>query len=159
MKSLGASEVFDYKEPELGPKIRAFTQDRLKVAWDPISTPESAQICAEALSSNSTGCRYASFLGNKSPRADVESVGTNLYTVWGESFKTGQLEYPASREDFDWAKRFMVLAETLLAQGSVKPHREMVRTGGLEGVAAGLDDLKNGLVSGGKLVYRIADTP
>lgn len=159
VKSLGADKVFDYREPEVGFKIRAFTQNQLRLAWDAISTVESARICAEALSSEPAGCRYASFLENKSPRSDITSIGTNLYTIWGEFFKTGDREYPASKDDFSWAEEFMARAEGLIARGEVKPHRETRRENGLQGVVQGLEDLKNGSVSGEKLVYRVEDTP
>lgn len=158
MESLGADKVFDYAQPNLGHEIRKHTQNKLKLVWDTISTAESAQICAEALASEGGGCRYASFLNNKSPRKDVRSIGTMLYTIWGEYFKSGDVEWLASTEDFEWMKSFLPMAEKLIAEGKVKPHRVVVRKGGLEGVIDGLKDLKNGVNSGGKLVYRIRDT-
>ena len=82
-----------------------------------------------------------------------------LYTIWGEYFKSGEVEWSALREDVDWARRFAPLVEDLIAQGRLRTHRVVVKGGGLEGVIKGLEDLKEGLVSGGKLVYRVADTP
>jgi NADPH:quinone reductase-like Zn-dependent oxidoreductase len=157
VKALGADEVFDYNDVNVGFKIREFTRNSLLLVWDIISNEASAQICGTALSSDSTSCRYTSFLSNRSPRDDVESIGTNLYTIWGEYFRSGSLEYPASQEDFEWAKKFMVLTEKLLAEGRVKPHNCAVKEGGLNGVLQGLDDLKNNKVSAEKLIYRIAE--
>lgn len=153
--------MFDYNEEPntVGHRIREFTRNRLRLAWDLVCSSESAHVCSEALSSDGTGCRYASFLANKSPRKDVVSVGTNLYTMWGESFKVGQLEYAASQEDFNWGTRFMVLVENVISQGRVRPHQEIVMQHGLAGVSGGLEMLRHGGVSGGKLVYRIEDTP
>ncbi|KAJ9644995.1 hypothetical protein H2204_001457 [Knufia peltigerae] len=163
VKSLGADHVLDcYNESpdQIGRQIREFTEDKLRLAWDLVSSSESARACSEALSSDGTGCRYASFLANKSPRPEIVSVGTNMYTIWGESFRVGeQLEYPASREDFDWGRRFMASAEILISQGKLRPHREVAMPGGLAGVPDGLEKLKMGGVSAGKLVYRISDTP
>ncbi len=158
VRSLGVDEVFDYRQPGVGSNIRKFTQNKLKIAWDTVSKVESAKICAEALSSDPAGCRYASFLSNKCPREDIPSVGTNMYTVFGEYFRVGNLEYPASQEDFEWAKRFTALTEKLIAAGKLIPHKETIRKAGLEGVPLGLDDLKNNNYNGEKLVYRIADT-
>lgn len=158
VKELGADEVFDYNDTDVGLSIREFTKNSLRLVWDIISTPASAQICATALSSASPGCRYSSFLSNRSPRNDVDSIGTNMYTVWGEYFRVGSLEYPASSEDFEWAAKFMVLTEELLARGQLKPHNFVVKEHGLIGALAGLDDMKNNRVSAQKLVYRISET-
>lgn len=139
-------------------QIRNLTQNQLKLAWDVIASAESTAICSEALSSES-GCRYASFLANKSPRADVVSVGTNMYTILGDYFIVGTLEYPASVEDFEYTRKFMPLAEELIERGEIKPHNEVVKEGGLEGAITGLKELSLGHVSSGKLVYRLNETP
>ncbi len=158
VKSLGASEAFNYKDASNGARIREFTKDGLKLAWDIISNEDSAKVCAAALSSDSTGCRYASFLSNRSPREDVESVGTNMYTIWGEHFKSGSLEYPADQADFEWARKFMELTEKILAADHLKPHKVAIKVGGLNGVLQGLDDMKRSRVSAEKLVYRVSET-
>lgn len=142
----------------MGARIRKFTQNRLKLAWDTVSQVGSAKICGEALSSDSHGCRYASFLSNRCPRDDVVSVGTNMYTAFGEYFTVGSLEYPASAEDFEWLKKFVVLTEKLLVKGKLSCHKVAVQRGGLEGALQGLDDMKNNKVSGEKLVYRVVNS-
>lgn len=67
-------------------------------------------------------------------------------------------EFEAKREDQEFAARFWKMAGELLAQGKLKVHPPDVRPGGLEGVLEGLDELRQGKVSGKKLVYRVADT-
>lgn len=52
----------------------------------------------------------------------------------------------------------MLIAEKLLEEGKVRGHPVSVREGGLRGVIEGLEDLREGRVSGEKLVYRVADT-
>lgn len=157
IRSLGADAVFDYNDVNLGHSIRDFTQNTLKLAWDIMGTSVSAEMCAEALST-SAGCRYASFLANRCPRPDVVSVGTNMYTIFGEQFEVGSLDYPASREDYEWAKMFMTMVEQLLAEGKLKPRRWTLQPDGLKGVLKGLEDMKDGQVRGEKLVYKVADT-
>ena len=49
VKSLGASEVFDYKDPDVVAKIKAATGDSITKAVDAISLKESQRITAEAL--------------------------------------------------------------------------------------------------------------
>lgn len=43
VKSLGADAVFDYKDAKCGEKIREHTNDKLKYAFDCISTDDSAK--------------------------------------------------------------------------------------------------------------------
>lgn len=59
---------------------------------------------------------------------------------------------PASREDFEHARDFAIVAGRLLKYKLVKPHPADVRTGGLEKVEEGLQELKRGEVSGKKIV-------
>jgi hypothetical protein len=158
MKKLGATECFDYNSADVGSAIRKYTGNKLKYAWDTISLPETAKICAEALSSE-PGCKYGTILPEKSPREDVETKGTFMYTIFGEEFSKGGRSTPATKEDFDFAKKFYGITEKLLADGKLKTHPEKVGEGGLEGVLKGMDDMKNNGVSGVKLVYRVADTP
>ncbi|EXJ54613.1 hypothetical protein A1O7_09954 [Cladophialophora yegresii CBS 114405] len=159
VKSLGAAEVFDYNDKDAAVKIRKLTDDKLKLAWDTISEKDSAQFCADALSSAGSGCKYGSILPVSCPREDVESVSTLMYTIFGESFKFGPQEFPAVDEDFEYAKKFMAMTEGLLREGKIKAHKQTVGEGGLEGVLRGMEDMKNGKVSGEKLVYRVAETP
>ncbi|KAF3397061.1 hypothetical protein DPV78_008280 [Talaromyces pinophilus] len=159
VKSLGADKWFDYNEPNVGAHIREYTQNKLKYAWDTVSEEGSAKICAEALSSEA-GAKYGSILSVKSPREDVESVNTLMYTVFGEEFKFGKgSEFPAIPEDFEYTKKFIELTEKLLAEGKLKAHRAKVGADGLKGVLKGLEDMKAGKVSGEKLVYRVEETP
>lgn len=159
MKSLGADAVYNYRDADCAKQIRKDTNDSLKYVWDTISLEASAKICAEALSSDPSGARYGSILPVKLPRDGVEQNMTFMYTIFNDSFKKGDNEYPPSQEDFDFAKKVFELAEKFLAEGKLKTHPEEVRSGGLEGVLKGLQDLKNDKVSGVKLVYRVRETP
>jgi NADPH:quinone reductase-like Zn-dependent oxidoreductase len=159
VKSLGADKWFDYNEPNVGAQIRDYTQNKLKYAWDTVSEEGSAKICAEALTSES-GAKYGSILSVKSPREDVQSTNTLMYTVFGEEFSFGKgSKFPAIPEDFEYTKKFIELTEKLLAEGKLKAHRAKVGANGLKGVLKGLEDMKAGKVSGEKLVYRVEETP
>ncbi len=65
---------------------------------------------------------------------------------------------PAKEEDARFMEMFVPIAEGLLAEGKIKVHPPSVRPGGLRGVLEGLQDLREGEVSGEKLVYRVVDT-
>ena len=55
--------------------------------------------------------------------------------------------------------RFWDLSTKLIASSQISVHPPRVGKGGLQGVFDGLEQLKEGKVSGVKLVYRIEDTP
>ncbi|KAI1042522.1 hypothetical protein LB505_010889 [Fusarium chuoi] len=159
-KSLGAHFVVDYKDPDAGRKIREYTKNKLRLAWDTISIPDSARICAEALTScSSSNPVYGSLLPTKNPRADVTSIATVFHTTFGRTFDFGGQHMPASKDDYEFGKSFYGLAEQLIAQGRIQPHPGRVGGGGLRGVIDGLAELEAGKVQGEKLVYNVADTP
>ncbi|RBR11928.1 hypothetical protein FVER53590_14123 [Fusarium verticillioides] len=158
-KSLGAHFVVDYKDPDAGRKIREYTKNKLRLAWDTISIPDSARICAGALTSTSSESPvYGSLLPTKSPRADVTSIATVFHTTFGRTFDFGGQHMPASKEDYEFGKSFYGLAEQLIAQGRIQPHPGRVGEGGLRGVIGGLVELEAGKVQGEKLVYNVGDT-
>jgi hypothetical protein len=81
------------------------------------------------------------------------------YTVFGEAFDKLGAHVPAKPEDFEHAKMFWQLSEGLVYPGQLKPHPVKVGKDGLVGVFDGLQQMREGKVSGVKLVYRIEDTP
>ncbi|KAF2849571.1 oxidoreductase-like protein [Plenodomus tracheiphilus IPT5] len=151
VRKLGADQVFDYKDPECGDKIRKATDDKLKLVFDCIAEGSSPDIIAKALSSS--GGHVSTLLPAKSfgGRDDVKHNFTFAYTSLGEKYDD---RFPASQEDYEFGKKFWALAEDLINSGKVKTHPTEVRKG-LEGVPQGLNDLKDGKVSGVKLVYTV----
>ncbi|EXJ71194.1 uncharacterized protein A1O5_06188 [Cladophialophora psammophila CBS 110553] len=159
VKRLGADFVFDYTDPTIGSQIRKLTQNKLRYAWDTVSIPDSAKICADALSTESALClRYGNLLPVKCLRDDVETTTTVMYTVFGNFFKFGDQDMSASQEDFKFGRMFYELTEKLLTEGKLKNHPEQVMPGGLDGVREGFEMQKAGKIKGAKLVYRLADT-
>lgn len=159
VKSIGADAVYNYRDADCGKKINSDTSNSLKLAWDCVGADDSGAICAAALSSDGTGAKYGTILTNTLPRKDVQSKGTFMYTIFNDAFTKGGKEFPASKEDFEFAKTFFGLTEKLLAEGKLKTHPEQVGEDGLKGVLQGMKDMKDGKVSGVKLVYRVRDTP
>lgn len=172
LQSLGADHVFDYvshtcsiterirtdmvskHESDCGQKIRSVTNDTLLQVFDTIATPEAAQICANALSSAGSGT-YVNLMGVDMPRKDVKNIFYLGYTITGEEFWLEGETWPACKEDFDLGVEVFHLLEDLLREGLVRPHPLDLRKGGLGAVLGGMQELKEGKVSGVKLVYRI----
>jgi len=100
---------------------------------------------------------YSALEPINSPRKDIESKSTLAYTATGEALT--DYGRTATKEDFEFGVMFWKLAGKLLEQGKLKVHPLSVRPNGLRGVLEGLKEMREGKVSGEKLVYKIADTP
>lgn len=150
VRKLGADQVFDYKDPEVGAKIRKATNDKLKLVFDCIAEGGSSDITAAALSSS--GGHVSTLLPVKDyPRDDVMHKFTFAYTSIGEQYNDRVL---ASQEDYEFGVKFWKSAEELINSGKIKTHPTEVRKG-LQGVPQGLKDLEAGKVSGVKLVFTV----
>jgi len=161
VKSLGAEAAFDYKSPTCSQDIKKYTQDSLTFALDCISEGSSPSITVSSLSSSSPST-YTTILPVKAEEvaamnSKVVSKFTLGYTVIGESFKVRDREVPAKPEDFEFGKMFWELSRELLAQGKIKVHKPSVNKygKGLEGVIEGMKAMKEGKVSGEKLVFTL----
>lgn len=152
VKSLGAAEAFDYNDPDCAKKIREYTKDNLTHVFDCISEGNSPKICSEAISSKGGVISY--LLPAKHERQDVENKHTLAYTATGEGFKFGPMEVPPKPEDFEFAKHFWDLATKLVASKQISVHPPKVGYG-LQGIFDGLQQMREGKVSGTKLVYKI----
>jgi len=158
LKRLGADAVFDYRDPECGAKIREYTKNELRYVFDTISLPPTFQICADALSSQAEPeLRYSAILGIENfPRDDVKTAATLAYSGFGEGYeKRGKWSDPIP-EHYQYQRMFWALAEKLVAEGKLKNHPIDLRTGGLEAIMEGEEDLKADRVSGKKVVYKVA---
>jgi hypothetical protein len=89
------------------------------------------------------------------PRKDVKNVFFLGYTATGEAFEIEGELWPAVPEDFELAREFTSLVEKLLEQGLIKNHPVSMQDGGLDAILGGMQELKEGKVSGVKLVYQI----
>ncbi|RJE27154.1 oxidoreductase [Aspergillus sclerotialis] len=155
VKKLGADHVFDYKAPNAASEIRTLTNNNLKLAFDTISVESSAQFCGDALSSD--GGEYSNLLSAKVPYKNVKSRSTLGYTALGEAFDFGSTPIPERPQDKEFAEKWIPVAERLLAEGRIRPHPPCQRSGGLQGVLDGMQEMREGKVSGEKLVYNVDD--
>ena len=157
VKSLGAEELFDYKDQQCAKKIREYTNDQLTLAFDCISEGMSPTICEQSISSKGGTITYllrSAF--DIQSRTDVERKHTSGYAVFGEAFDKLGEHVPAKPEHYEHTKMFWPLTEKLISDGQLKPHPIEVGKEGLEGVLEGLQKSREGKVSGVKLVHRIS---
>ncbi|ESZ94746.1 putative zinc-binding oxidoreductase ToxD [Sclerotinia borealis F-4128] len=156
LKGLGADHVLNYHDPTCGAKIRSLTQNKLHHVFGTIANTSSAHICADALSSSGDNL-YVNLMGVEMPRDDVKSVFFLGYSVTGEAYEMEGNVRPAAPEDFELGKKVFVLLEKLLEDGLIRNHPVRSMNGGLIGILEGMRDLKEGKVSGEKLVYRVRE--
>ncbi|KAK5656800.1 hypothetical protein OQA88_4348 [Cercophora sp. LCS_1] len=157
-KSLGADAAFDYADPQCAQRIQEYTKNSLAHVLDCISSKESAEICSAAIGAN--GGTVSHLFPVQYGREGVQAKHTIGYTVLGEYFRVGDArEFPAQPQDFEFGKKFWALSERLLAEGQIRAHPPDVGKDGLKGVFGGLQAMREGRVSGKKLVYRVEETP
>lgn len=95
-------------------------------------------------------------MGCDFPRDDVRNEFPLGYTSFGETFEIEGQIYDAVPGDYKLAKSFIALCEDLLEEGKIRSHPADVRLG-IEGIIEGMQELKEGNISGAKLVYRIGE--
>lgn len=159
MKSLGADAVFDYKSPSVAQDIRKYTDNSLKLGWD--CTGSGAAIIGGSLSTD--GGKYATIIPVDkdevlaiNPKVDGPHT-TLMYSIFGEPFSKFGSDVPAIPDELEFGKKFWEISRQLLEEGKVQVPRTIVNKGGagLEGIFTGLDELRSGKVSAGKLVYTL----
>ncbi|KAK7421197.1 Zinc-binding oxidoreductase alcohol dehydrogenase [Neonectria punicea] len=159
VKSLGADAVFDYNSETVIQDIKNATKGQLKYALDTISKESSAKITVGAFSDD--GGIYTTLL--PLPAELIASINdkvtakfTLAYSAVGEAFEFGQ-PFAANLNDFAFASKFWILAERLLGEGRIKVHKPSVNDGGpgLSGALKGISLVREGKISGRKLVYTL----
>ncbi|KAJ5202108.1 uncharacterized protein N7498_006771 [Penicillium cinerascens] len=156
MFELGADAVFDYHDPQAGEQIREATDDALEFVLDTISTHQSAAICSASISSS--GGSYHALLDVKCAREDVDSHVSMAYDLLGEPYRMGPNEISPDKSNLEFGIRWWNSVQKLLDQRRVLPHPYQVKTGGLAGVLAGLQLLREGKVRASKLVYWVNES-
>ncbi|CCU98835.1 unnamed protein product [Malassezia sympodialis ATCC 42132] len=162
LKSLGAAEAFDYSDPETPAKIAAAHPD-LAYAFDSRSEQGSQEACARALSKE--GGKVVCLLpfnpktvAEANPK--VKTTFLLLYTTSGERTEMFSIVFDEAycQEDMRYMQEMASgkngLMFQLLSSGALRPNRSTLQTGGFDAVLAGLDRMRNGQVSGEKLIYK-----
>ena len=76
----------------------------------------------------------------------------------GEEYIFEGDSYPAKPEALEFGRKWYSVAEQLWESGKWQTHRQKVGGNGLLGVLDGMQMMRQGLVSGEKLVYRVDET-
>ncbi|PYH94066.1 putative alcohol dehydrogenase [Aspergillus ellipticus CBS 707.79] len=157
LQARGITEIYDYRDPECGAKIRAATDNKLRYAWDCVGGDASYKICAEALTSEPNVGKFSSIAGREfaGARSDIEHGFTLGYMALGEDFEKVGRVFSGNEKHRVFQERWLPVAWGLVERRVVKSHPVRVGEGGLEGVEEGMRVMKEGGVSGEKLVYLV----
>ncbi|KAI0089301.1 GroES-like protein [Irpex rosettiformis] len=156
-KSLGADVVLDYHDPHVVDKIKEVAHNNIHLALDTIAIPSSQVLTAKAF-----GPGPGKMIVIQAPQKDVKDFRdditirhTLIYTALGREFFMRQT-YLASPEDRNHMAQFLKKVPGFVSAGLIKPNPVKVWKGGLDGINAGLDYMREGKNSGEKVVYRIS---
>ncbi|RUS13209.1 hypothetical protein BC937DRAFT_95671, partial [Endogone sp. FLAS-F59071] len=141
LKSLGATHVLDYSDPDVVSKIRELSGGRLRYAYDTISA-ETSELSAKALNTENGQEAYLVFATAEPKVGPGVKITRTLGSVVLLNPEFGTSSY--------------IEIEKLVHEGKLVPNRVEVIPGGLTGIQAGLAKLEKG-VSGVKLVVKVGD--
>ncbi|KAF1828569.1 GroES-like protein [Decorospora gaudefroyi] len=156
VKSFGADATYDYTDRNCAGDIREHTGNSLRFAIDCISTPETTQLCYEAI--GRTGGRYVSLDPFSQTVASTRKV-VSAGWVLGPELVGEEIAWPAphGREANPIAREFCIAwnitLQKLLDQDHIRTHPQLVRNTGLEGVLGGLEEIRAKQVSAQKLTF------
>ncbi|KAJ3546370.1 hypothetical protein NM208_g2038 [Fusarium decemcellulare] len=161
LKSLGADHVLDYKSPTLVDDVLRLAGGPLLYTFDTYPSDASAAVSAAVLSRSGDAKHVGLIPGFEkevkrlNPAVDAHSI--LAYTAFGNPYVYEKEYFGVVPEDYEFQKKFVPVAERLFAEGLVKAPRVFLNRGGsgLEGVLHGLEEVRKGQVSGGKLVYTL----
>lgn len=159
LKELGAAATFDYRSATCGREIKNLTANKLTHALDCVTTAETMTMCFEAL-----GARGGTYIALEAPpthvkytRRDVTVDWVQALSLFGDAVKLdGVYGRPASLSDRQFAAQLYMTAERWAHEGLVQPPDFRIRSGGLEALEEGIDEVRTGKTAGYKLVYPVS---
>ncbi|KAM0264345.1 hypothetical protein ACHAPA_008270 [Fusarium lateritium] len=163
VKSLGADYVLDFKSTTLVEDVLRIANGPIQYVFDTYPSDVSTAVSAAVLS-QSGNAKYVALLPGfenevkkLNPSVDAQSI--LAYSALGDPWMYEKEYFHAVPGDFKFQKKFILVAERLFAEGKVKVPRVFLNRGGsgLEGILRGLEETRDGRVSGGKLVYTTED--
>lgn len=155
VRAAGATHVIDYKTIPYGPDfiraVSAITFAPVKVVYDTVWSPESQAMSWDILA---PGGKHICAQPNPVKGDGFEDeTGRKVIGVCGSVYDD------AMGGDTKLGHSLFAALEKMMADGDLKSCEVELLPTGLNGVVDGLSRLKNGQVSGRKLVAKISDTP
>ncbi|KZT68234.1 GroES-like protein [Daedalea quercina L-15889] len=155
-RTLGADFVADYNDPDAVRKIKDATGDSIGLALDTLSLAPTQAFASRVV--KPAGGKVILLLGpdkDGQVREDVVLQPTLIYTALGRPFSMLGQDYPACPEDRAHMAAFLRKLPELVREGKIVPNKTVLWEGGLQAVPDGLQYMREGKVSGEKIVYRL----
>ncbi|CAK9782475.1 putative Enoyl reductase [Cutaneotrichosporon oleaginosum] len=160
VKSYGADAVVDYKDADAIIKIKQVTGGGVHKALDCISLPDSNAFTLACFAEGKGQMNVILPPDSKAvaARPDVDVQSTLLYTLWGRAFEFGprggaKIPLPAIKEELEFHRELVAKIPEFIALGFKAPPIET--RGGIDDIAQGLADMRDGKLSGKRYVYTI----
>lgn len=154
LKSLGAEAAFDYRDPDAGKKIKAWSGGELVYGLDCISDNSTVPLSSNAMTGGTLVLLLSGAAKNPENNPKVKLHPMLLYTSMGEDFTMGGTFFPASETDYKWGTWWWNLCTELTAQGALKaPSLKVV--GDVSAFQAAFDALEQGKVKAEKLILTL----
>lgn len=161
VKSYGADQVVDYNDGDAAiNKIKEVTGGGVHKALDCISLPESNSFSIKCFADGKGQLNVilppdAEAVG---VRPDIHVDFTLLYTLWGKAFEFGprdgqKMPFPARPHELKFHEELVERIPGFIELGFKAPPIE--KRGGLDDIAQGLNDMRDGKLSGKRYVYTI----
>ncbi|KAJ4001210.1 dehydrogenase [Lentinula boryana] len=154
LKKLGADVVFDYRDPEVVAKIRAFCGGKqLNVAIDCVSVDRSVTLVTDCVE-DCEGSYIALVLPVEIKAKHIKSDFTYVYTLLGKSI-SGKYTYPAIPEHYELGRWSATLLSHLAKKGVLSTIPTRVVPNGLADAQYWINYQEEGKVHAEKIVYRV----
>ncbi|PYI09801.1 putative zinc-binding dehydrogenase family oxidoreductase [Aspergillus sclerotiicarbonarius CBS 121057] len=155
VRSYGAKHVFDYKDQNVAEKIREVAAS-LSHVFDTIGNETSSATASRALRPEAgTLCTV------RPGKANTENVASGtrvtdvlVWTAFLKDHAYGKFKWPASKDDHELTGELFESLPGWLEKGTVKANNPKVLPG-LDAVAEGFQEYRDGRVSAYKIVYEI----
>lgn len=153
-KSFGAEHVFEYADPDAPERIRKLNGNKLGYALDCITDNDSISPCYASI--GRVGGKYASLElcpEELQTRKAVQARFVCALEIFGKLIVLGKGYDSEGREElYDFAVSWYQLFQGLMNDAKLRSHPVQTVGGGFEGVKEGTRLLRNGAVSGKKVV-------
>ncbi|EJT73706.1 hypothetical protein GGTG_07562 [Gaeumannomyces tritici R3-111a-1] len=155
VRSFGPDHVLDYKADDVVAQIKALTKNGLRWVVDCISTTSSMQFCYQVV--GRAGGRFVTLEPFSEAVAQTRKIIKADFVIspnlLGEVTWPEPHYKPENKEVIEFGRELVAIVNQLLEKELIRPHNLLVRNDGLEGISQGLKDIREGKMSGKKLIY------